>query len=203
MERPKTIGVFAGLLNKEGELLLQRRTEKKSSIVAGKSFQGDWELPGGRVKEKDLRKALTLEVLWKELRREVKEELGVKIPALSRANTFAALYLAVFKDEDKGINDWAIMFPVFHWERPKRYKRKIIFVDPEELKEIALGQREGQLVSGWGKRMCRMSLGALCHSSLADFGRKAMEMLDEIRPGWMGEELMDFAQFEEIVKRCS
>ncbi len=41
-----TIGVFAGVLHKEGKLLLQRRKEEES-IIPGKSFKGKYELPGG------------------------------------------------------------------------------------------------------------------------------------------------------------
>ncbi len=78
MQRPKTIGVFAGLLTSEGKNRLQRRIEK-DSIIPGKTFEGDYELPGGRVGETDLKKALTLDVLGWELVSKVKNDLGINI----------------------------------------------------------------------------------------------------------------------------
>ena len=184
MEKPKTIGVFAGIINKEGKLLLQQRIEKRS-IIPGKSYKGDWELPGGKVKEGSLRHALTLEVLTKELIREVKEELGLKLDAIEPPY----IYLTVFVNEEKGINDWAFMFPVFIDRTSVKLKRKVVWVDPSELRELAnRPKEEGQLLSGWGKRMSRMSLAAFLVSPINR--TIAQEMLNEVRPDWRESELL-------------
>jgi 8-oxo-dGTP pyrophosphatase MutT (NUDIX family) len=131
---PKTIGVFARLLTKEGKVRLQRRIEK-GSIIPGKTFRGDWELPGGRIKEKDLQKALTLAVLKEELIREVKEELGIKIMVFPEN---PAIYRAIYEDPEKGICDWAfgITIPSGFWEENKKTKREIIDVNPDDLRDL-------------------------------------------------------------------
>ena len=42
-----TVGVFAGILDQTtGKLLLRQRVEE-DSIIPGKSFKSNWELPGG------------------------------------------------------------------------------------------------------------------------------------------------------------
>ncbi|MFH1841518.1 MAG: NUDIX domain-containing protein [Candidatus Nealsonbacteria bacterium] len=184
MEKPKTIGIFAGLLNREGKLLLQRRTEK-GSIIPGKSYKGDWELPGGKVEEKDIEKALTYPVLFKEIQRELREELGAEIRGNFNSSG-VSVYLTTLVNKERGINDWALMFSFIflEWVMPEKLKREVVFVNPKELREIAnRPKEEGQLVSGWGKRMCRMSLSAFLLSSYA-YAEEATLALDEINPDW-------------------
>lgn len=158
---PKTIGVFAGLLTSQGKLRLQRRVEK-DSIIPGKTYEGDWELPGGRIKEKDIKKALTIEVLGEELRREVMEELGIPIAIPKKPS----IYLAKYEDLEKNICDWALMIPILSrdWNENAKTKRTTIDVNPLELRGLAFRLKGNQLVSGWSKRMCRMSEGALFNS---------------------------------------
>lgn len=201
MEKPKTIGVFAGLLTIAGKIRLQRRIEK-GSIIPGKTYEGDYELPGGRVEEKDLKKALTLEVLERELVREIKEELGIYI--VTRPNP--PLYLAVFEDSAKGIRDWAFVMAVppgdAYWNENAPMARKTIDVSPAELYELARQPKGQQLLSGWGKRMCRMSLAVLLASEVPEYRLDAGRYLDEVKPDWerteyFGNPELALAQFRK------
>lgn len=183
MEKPTSIGVFAGLLTSAGKIRLQRRVEK-GSIIPSKTFKGDWELPGGKVKERDLKKALTLDVLQKELIREVKEELGIVI--MHHPNP--PLYLTIYENHEKGICDWAFMIsiptPPIYWDEKAKMKRETIDVNPVELRELADRPKGEQLLSGWGKRMCRMSLAALLRSPVDEYNQQARRDLDEVMPDW-------------------
>lgn len=200
MEKPKTIGGFAGLLLEDGDLLLQMRTEK-GSIYGPKdtSYQYNWELSGGRVKEKDIMKALTLEVLTENIIREVKEELGIKIISFPLR---PSIYLAIFVNEEKGVNDWALTIPMPKecWEMPKKLKREIVKVNVDELTELANNPPgKGQLVSGFGKRMHRMSLGSLYDSSNPANCGGARKLLTWIKPDWLQTEYSDNA--EEFLRK--
>jgi len=183
MAQPKTIGIFAGLMTSTGKLRLQRRIEQ-GSIIPGKSYEGDYELPGGRVGEKDLKKALTLEVLKNELILRVERDLGIAV----RPHILPPVYLAVFEDRAKDICDWAFMMPVppppFYWDENAPTARTTVDVNPQELYDLAQRPKGEQLLSGWGKRMCRLSLGALLNSSSSDYQLEARKYLDEIRPDW-------------------
>ncbi len=186
MERPKTIGVFAGLLTSEGKIRLQRRIEK-DSLVPGKTYEGDYELPGGRVGEKNLKKALTLGVLAKELVLRVENDLGISI--LIHPNP--PLYWTKYEDVAKGICDWAFAMPVPpllpYWDENALMVRKTIDVGPDELYELAQQPKGQQLLSGWGKRMCRMSLGVLLNSDNPAYRLSAEKYLNEINPEWKKE----------------
>lgn len=186
MEKPKMIGVFAGLLTSTGKIRLQRRIEK-DSIIPGKTFEGDYELPGGRVEEKDLKKALTLGVLEKELILRVGNDLGISI--ITYPNP--PLYLAKYEDPAKGICDWAFMMPVppspAYWDENAPTTRTTVDVSPAELYELAQQSKGQQLLSGWGKRMCRMALGALLNSENSAYRLSAEKYLNEINPKWKME----------------
>jgi len=190
MERPKTIGVFAGLLTSDGKIRLQRRIEK-DSLIPGKTFEGDYELPGGRVGEKDLKKALTLEVLQRELVLRVKSDLGITI--ITHPNP--PLYLAVLEDAARGICDWAFAMPVppppAYWDENAPTTRKTIDVSPFELYELAQQPKGQQLLSGWGKRMCRMGLAAFLCSQNVAYCSEAKEYLYQVKPDWEKEGLSD------------
>ena len=188
---PKTIGVFAGLLTREGKLRLQRRIEK-DSLIPGKTYEGDWELSGGRVEEKNIKKALTLEVLQAELIREVKEELGILIKFRPRPS----IYRTIYEDPEKGICDWALMIPIPgpYWDEIQDMKRTTIDVDPSGLRELANQPKGNQLVSGWGKRMCRMGEGAFLLSYVERFVRQAKDALTEMRPNWRKAEFFENAE---------
>jgi len=66
--------------------------------------------------------------------------------------------------------------------------RKIIRVDPIGLRSLAKNPKGNQLLSGWGKRMCRMSLGALFMSHVKEIYIRADEDLAEINPKWLDTE---------------
>jgi ADP-ribose pyrophosphatase YjhB (NUDIX family) len=161
---------------------------KKGSIIPGKTYEGDYELPGGRVEEKNLKKALTLETLEIELIREVKEELGIVIVP----HPAPPLYLAVYEDPSREICDWAFMMSVPpgrpYWDENSPTKRTTIDVSPEELRKLANEPKGQQLLSGWGKRMCRLSLGALLSSG--NYNSEARKCLDEVKPDWRETEYL-------------
>ncbi|PIP24939.1 MAG: hypothetical protein COX34_01500 [Candidatus Nealsonbacteria bacterium CG23_combo_of_CG06-09_8_20_14_all_36_12] len=191
-----TIGAFLGLITKEGKLRLQQRTEKGSPIIPGVSYRGDYELTGGGVKEKDLKKVLTLEELFKEAKREAKEELGVVVFMPKQLS----LYRAVFVNQEKGTEDWALTIPIPPecWNETTKMKRITIDVNPDELRELANRPKGEQLLSGWGKRMCRMSLGTIFTSSTdPKYVNEAKIMLTEIKPDWRKTEF--FKNTEEAL----
>ncbi|HXK31920.1 MAG: hypothetical protein A2Z68_01075 [Candidatus Nealsonbacteria bacterium RBG_13_38_11] len=178
-----TVGVFFGLITREGKLRLQRRTEKGSPITPGISYKGDFELTGGGAREKDLRKVLTLKGLFNEAKREAKEELGLMVVAPKKF----PLYRAVFVNQEKGLEDWAFMIPVPPecWDEGTKTKRETIDINPEELMLLAFRPKGEQLLSGWGKRMCRMSLGAIFAASTnPKYVNEARILLTEVKPDW-------------------
>ena len=109
IEKPDTIGSFLGLITTEHKVRYQMRTEKES-IIPGVSFQGYFELPGGRVKEKDLCKLLTPEGLLREAIRRTREELGIMVPSDIK---IPALYQTVYQNPETHKIDWAFVIPVF------------------------------------------------------------------------------------------
>ncbi|MCH7605232.1 hypothetical protein IID24_04575 [Patescibacteria group bacterium] len=192
-ERDIRIGAFFGFLTPEGGVRLQRRTQKGSRAAPGQSYEGDWELPGGG-SELPLEKALTLEGLDGEARRETREELGF-VP--THRIVFSHLYRAVLVNEEQGFEDWAFVLPVppHIWNPDAQMKRDVVDVGPKELRELALRPRGNQLLSGWGKRMCRLSLGTIVASSPDGiYKAQAATMLDEIRPDWRETEFFEDAE---------
>jgi 8-oxo-dGTP pyrophosphatase MutT (NUDIX family) len=176
-----TIGVFAGILNKEGELLLRRRTlpEEKKSEIAGKTVERDWELPGGIVEQEEMLFAVNEQGLIVALKREVKEELGLKIKLSLPLETFPV----VLAKEISGriVNDIALLIIVKPEQWEGEPKGEIEWVSALRLNHIAkYGLYGGKLVSGWGKRMHRMALIALTRSPNEDSRRRAKETLKEI-----------------------
>lgn len=179
------VGMYLGLLNlnKEGRLLLRRRVEE-DSIIPGKSFKGNWELPGGAVEETDGKVAYNYPI--KEAVRETVEEVGVPV---SVPAGMQPVYLTFFKGP-KGY-DLAGVVPVVTNQEATR--GETIYVSPEELKVLAeafvpadkaKGQDGQGLLSGWGKRMCCMALAALTHSPNPTFSQQAKNMLAEISRDW-------------------
>lgn len=174
-----TLGVYAGIFNKEGKLLLRRR-EEKGSIIPGKSFYGDWELPGGGVEEIGEKPVppVTERYLARELCREVQEEIGMAIEIA----TIAPLYPTFFQGPNGC--DLAVVIPVIpplgRVISQKSERGEIIYVSPQELRDLADRPKGEQLLSGWGKRMCRMALLALRYSKRPAYAKQAEEMLQEI-----------------------
>ncbi|MBI2626161.1 MAG: hypothetical protein HYW69_01035 [Candidatus Nealsonbacteria bacterium] len=192
-KRPDTIGVFLGLITKEGKLRLQMRTE--STSITGISYKGDFELPGGAVKEKDLRKVLTFDGLYNEAVRRVEEDLGLVV---SLSFILKGFYLTVYENPKNGKIDWAFMIPVIDWDQKAKMKRKTVDVNPDQLNVLG----ELDLIVSGKKRMWRMSQAAiymvnLFHVGLYDdqdkFFRRAEELLTETKTDWKQTELFNSA----------
>jgi len=170
-----TVGVFAGIFNESGRLLLRRR-EEGNSIISSESNLGEWELPGGTVEEENVLKTASEESIGKELAREVEEETGLLIEVA----LMPAMFPAVYVNKEKKMIDIAFMIPVGVVEdRPT--KSKTIYVSPKELRRLDGRSKNDRIVSGWGKRMCRMALMALCHSPSRQYRKEARKMLSEIQ----------------------
>ncbi len=186
MKATMNLGMYLGLLNKEGKLLLRRR-EETESIIPGVSFRGNWELPGGAVEETPAEK-VRYDYPIQEAVREVAEEVGISVSLAGMPPVF----LAFFKGP-KGY-DLAGVTPLITAEEPTR--GETVWVSPSELKALAQefisetdakkqGLKEAKgLLGGWGKRMCCLALVALSHSPNPEFAKQAQEMLKEIQKGW-------------------
>jgi len=174
-KKPDRVGAFLGLITTEGKVRYQMRIEEQS--ITGISYKGDFELPGGRVKEKDLKKVLTPEGLLKEAIRETKEELGLVVEKLMPQY----LYRTIFENPKTGKVDWAFVIPVFpaFWDETAEVKRKIVDVNPDELEVLG---KLNLIVSG-KKRMYRMGQACLFLSHSKWRGRAA-ELLTEVKPDW-------------------
>ncbi len=184
MERPKTIGVNNGFLTRDGKLLLQIRTNNSwMGKLLDKCYEGFLELNDGMVQEKDVLKALTLPVLKAQAIENAEKKLGITMTVPE----YPEMYLTIYENKEKGILDWAIMFPIppEHWQMPTELKRDIILVDVDGLNNLAnRPEGKGQLVSGFGKRQHRMGLGALYFSSEYQEAQKAVQCLNGIKPDW-------------------
>lgn len=186
-KRPDTIGSFLCLLTKEGRVRYQMRTEKKS-LVAGISYKGDFELPGGEVQEKDLKKALTPGVLLEEAIRETKEELGIVVSRDVGKRVYPGFYRTVFVNPKDGKVDWAfatVAWPCY-WDETTEVKRKIVDVSPDELDVLG---RLNLIVSG-RKRMWRMGQAGLYLGHRNDWADRAAELLTEVKSDWRQTELL-------------
>lgn len=165
------IGIFAGIFNEEGKLLLRRRNQRNSNNP-GESFEGDWELPGGGVEETNNEQALDERMIGAELAREVEEEIGISVSV-----SFMPM---MFPTVSKGGGDWAFVIPLGTCDK-RPSTGEIKYVSPQELKALAGRPKGEQLLSGWGKRMSRMALIALCYSPNLRYGNQAQRMLAEIQ----------------------
>lgn len=171
MEAKPSIGLFAGIFNEEGKLLVKRRPQ-------GISLAGEWDLPGGGVGEENNAKALDERIVGEELAREVKEEVGIEISV----DLMPAMFPAILK----GGKDWAFVIPVgIVLKEPTKGEFK--YVSPGELKELAEGPPGNRIVSGWGKRMSRLALKALVHSPNREYREQAGRYLAEIHLKWLAE----------------
>ena len=168
-----TIGLFAGIFDEDGKVLLRRRKRENPDFPC--SYEGDWELPGGTMEEENIWKGKDERVIGEELAREVGEETGlsIKVPFMP------VMYPAVYIDSERKTIDAAFILPVgIVRERPS--KGENIYVAPNELKELARRPEGKRVVSGWGKRMCRMALMALCHSPNPQYQQEGKRMLLDI-----------------------
>jgi len=177
-----TVGVFAGILDQvTGKLLLRRRVEE-NSIIPGKSFKGNWELPGGGVMEAE---KIPYNHLPKELAREVDEEVGITISI----DPMPPFYAIPFKGPAG--YDLAMVTPITASASPT--KGETIWVSPNELEELAKdfapadrnrGIDGKGIVSGYGKRMHCMTLKALSYSPNATYAEEARTILTGIQQSW-------------------
>ena len=182
-KRPDTIGAFFALITSEGRVLYQMRLEKTS--ITGSSYAGDYELPGGRVKENDLKKVLTPQGLLEEASRETEEELGIIV---SKDTPVDWLYRTIFENPESGKVDWAFAIPVPSscWAEKAEMKRKTVTLNPDEL--AVLGERN-LIVSG-RKRMWRMGQAGLFCLSRDHWQEKAYHLLNEAKPDWYETEVL-------------
>ena len=129
-DKKVTVGTFRGLVTRSGKLRIQARTEKGSILGRHVSYTGDFELPGGRVRESNLIYALTLPVLLSESEREVREELGISAGIPTAAPLFRAVYI-----HSDGNEDWAFVIPTEpdYWDEAAECSRKTVDVDTNDL----------------------------------------------------------------------
>ena len=168
-----TLGVFAGIFDEKGKLLLRRRKRESPEIPC--AFEGDWELPGGTIEEKNVWKIKNEKIFVQELAREVKEETGLSV----ETPPIPVLHPTVYVSEKESKIDCAFLIPI-GIVREKPTKGENIYVSPRELKELAKRPTGQRLLSGWGKRMCRMALMAFQYSPNLKYKNEAKEMLLEI-----------------------
>lgn len=176
------IGAFAGILHEDGKVLVKRRTlpgEEKSLIVPEKVY-GDWELPGGIVEQEEMLAAGNERGLIEAAKRETKEELGLEInPSL--ASPIIPVVLAKEFPGERIVNDIAFVVPIQPDQWTGKPKGEVAWVDPSGLQDLAKRPKGEQLLSGWGKRMCRMALHALCYSQKLIISNRAKNMLAVIQ----------------------
>ena len=158
-----TIGVFAGIFNPDGKLLVKK-------IQYGK-FAGEWDLPGGGIDAEKASQAPDERIFWEELARHLKEEIGISVPITSKSQILTPAVL-------KGGGDWA--FPIVVGTVPKPSKGITRFVDPREATELARGPEGNRILSGEGKRMHRLILRLLCHSPNQKYSEEAKKLLEKI-----------------------
>lgn len=164
-----SIGVFAGIYDTRGKLLLKRRGQNES-------LPGDWDLSGGAVKAEAAAVTLDERLIGQELAREVLEETGISISV----DPMPEMYPAIMK----GGFDWAFVIPigeVLLSSEISGREEELIFVSPEELLELAQHSEGNRLVSGVGKRMHRLCLMALCCGPNHNYRFMARKMLEEIQ----------------------
>jgi hypothetical protein len=194
MTVPKTIGVNNGFLSENGKLFLQVRTQNSwMGQILEKSFDGSWELNGGQIKEEDISKALTLPVMAKQAVKNAEEKLGLKMDFPGNPITLFTSY----ENKEKGIVDWAFTFVIRpgYWDIGQTsFLRDVMLVGVEDLNRIAnFPEGKGQLVSGWGNRQHRMSLGVLAQAPHHGERILARRTLSDIKPNWRETEMFENA----------
>jgi len=154
-----TIGVFAGIFDSNGNLLLTRRDEEP--------YIGKWELPGEAIKR---RHAINSEILIKlVLYKAVKTKTGIDI--LDQVQKMPAMYPAIYN------NDIALAVIVGQTKQAST-KGETSFVDVETLCMLAYNK---ELISGKGRtyRMClRMFASRDCPNE--EYRKQASSTLSSI-----------------------
>lgn len=137
-----TIGVFAGISNEEGKLLIKKITQG--------DFCGDWDLPGGAIYIEQAQKAIDERIVSFALSKRVEAETGLYI--YDKVQPMPAMYPAFLR----GGSDIAFAIIVKGvTEKPTIGETRFISVD--ELISLADAKQGNRLVSG-RKRMFRMCL---------------------------------------------
>lgn len=128
------------------------------------------------MEERNVLSSSSEKIFSEELIREVKEETGIliKIPFV------CPMYPAVYIDIERKTVDLAFMVPI-GIVRKRPTIGECTYVTPEGLKELAERHEGERLVSGWGRRMCRMALMAFCHSPNPQYQQRAKKMLLEVQ----------------------
>ena len=160
-----TIGVFAGIFDTKGRILLVK-------IDTG-TFTGEWDLPGGGVDANKAKEALTEQFLLEELEREVEEETGISLRLRIEANSI--LWPALLKGGD----DLALPI-VVGVVKSKPVKGTTNFVSFGALQRLAKGPPGNRLLGGSGGRMHRLALRLLSHSPNRWYRQRARETLKSI-----------------------
>ncbi|GMX58831.1 MAG: hypothetical protein MCSN_4850 [Candidatus Microsyncoccus archaeolyticus] len=154
-----TVGVFGGIFNSQGKLLLRKRDMNGS-------YPGKWELPGGAIQKKHLEIG-DERAIGKALQERILEELDVLVFVQRMPSMYPAMPL---NGDDIA---FAIIIGKLHEET--HYKGEIRFVDVGELNSLA---ESGEFLSGKGRmyRMClRMFASRDCPSP--EYRKKAGELL--------------------------
>ena len=180
-----TTGILMAILNpeREGRLLLRQR-EEQSSLIPGKSFLGNWELPGGGARVPVGQ--VPYDYLLQEGLRELEEEVGIHLEVRGMPAMYSTLYAPA--------RDHALVVPQVAIASPTKGKTR--WASVEEMNQLArdyvpadiakaqgLSEARG-LVSGWGGRMHCACLAAMRHSPNQEFVLEARRTLDEIVRAW-------------------
>lgn len=175
-----TISVYAAMFfpyskksEDSGKLILHRRPDNVS-------FARDWELLGGGISAEANARADDERVIGKELIRIISEKTSFAWEI--EIEHMPPMHSAVIK----GGSDWAFVVSV----ETNKIGRSIwgmadfTLVSPQELSELAKGMEGNRLLSGYGKRMHRLSLAAFRYSPVKGYKKEAGKMLKEIHDTW-------------------
>ncbi|HOX30105.1 MAG TPA: NUDIX domain-containing protein [Candidatus Paceibacterota bacterium] len=160
------MGLFAAISDGQGRLLVKRRQPWES-------FPGDWDLPGGAFDLEEAERALDESVIGRALCREVLEETGIDIEPWDIEN-MPAMFPALLK----GGKDIGYLIIIGRYD-VEPILGEWRYVNTKELLELCANPKGNQLVSGFGKRMCRLCLKALTLSSDAESAALARSKLAE------------------------
>jgi 8-oxo-dGTP pyrophosphatase MutT (NUDIX family) len=161
-----TIGLFAAIFDDYGRLLVKRRQPWESS-------PGDWDLPGGGFDAEKAAQAEDERAMGEELCREVFEETGIVIDSWD-IDDMPAMYPVLLK----GGKDVGYLIVIGCYD-VKPTVGKWRYVTTKELLDLCANPKGNQLVSGFGKRMCRLCLKALAFSTDAESAALARLKLTE------------------------
>lgn len=169
-----TIGLFGYLFSPDGKLLVKRREQNES-------LPGEWDLPGGGAEEEIVNAAKNEKVIFQEVIRETREEIGIDVAIALYIPSMTApkMHPAVIS----GGKDWAFGINVGTISSNPKVREGVEWklVSPEELEELANGPLGNRLVSGPGKRMHRLCLYGLAeYSPNEDYREQAFGKLLDI-----------------------